>query len=189
MFFFQSSARCTELYLLCGLRLSRSRTGAVRAVCSAGREGAGLGTCAQCQGAVRHPLEATLFIVGAAQICDLACNTSIPLISEAPRPAAAEACRHGIRPLSEPMPHPRFHSQTLVRSFSLKSTRKGSALRFACRPRGFGQKARTPEGDCRSGQTLRAPVERGMVPRLQRQEPVPCPRRMPPLSPPASPLR
>jgi hypothetical protein len=49
--------------------------------------------------------------------------------------------------------------------------------------------ARTHEGDCRSGQTLRAPVARGMVLRPQRQEPTPCPRRMPPLTPPASPPR
>ena len=63
-------------------------------------------------------------------------------------------------------------TRTLVRSVSLTFNPKGVGLR-ARAALGDSEKVQTPSGDCRSGQTLRAPVARGMVPRLQRQEPEP----------------
>src|SRR5690606_16920398 len=82
--------------------------------------------------------------------------------------ASATGSRHPVRCEK----HPRFHSQTLVRSVSLTFNPEGVGLR-ARAALGDSEKVRTPSGDCRSGQTLRAPVARGMVPRLQRQEPEP----------------
>jgi hypothetical protein len=84
-------------------------------------------------------------------------------------------------------PSPRFHSLSLVRSVSLTLNPRG--VGYASVPPSRIWTSQTHEGDCRSGQTLRAPVARGMVLRHQRQEPTPCPRRMPPLTPPALPPR
>ncbi len=73
--------------------------------------------------------------------------------------------------LSEAKHHPRFHSRTLVRPSLCQSTHEGSA--YASVPPSRIRTSRTREGDCRSGRTLRAPVARGIVPRLPRQEPEP----------------
>lgn len=117
-----------------------------------------------------------------------ACNTD--LLKPAGGKAGGEGggtcdgCRLPVGDMAPP-PLP-FANLGLIRLF-VNQPRRGRLTR-ACRPRGFGL-ARTREGDCRSGQTLRAPVARGMVPRLQTGAGTRCPMQMPPPSPPASPPR
>lgn len=83
--------------------------------------------------------------------------------------ASATGIRHPVR-REEPPPLP-FANLGPIRLFDIQPVKgRLDASRAAL---GDSEKVRTPSGDCRSGQTLRAPVARGMVPRLQRQEPEP----------------